>query len=516
MADATGRNGSDQLTPRRATLGSRMREQLAQTSISQPPQRIAFWSGHLCERGTDTALYDYADCAETELGMHAYVLYDITAADNFQGCVTRFATRFGDRLVGVSGFAGVDQVLEEAGITLLYLIKIVDDLKVLSRRVGVRNLVHAVFFADRPHGHVYARISPCVPLRTKGRTHDTPVPVVPHIVRRAVLVGPDLRAELGIPPDATVFGRHGGFETFDIPFVREIIVKIAHHAEALPNASSSGIYFLLMNTPPFCDPHPRVVHLAKTSDADRKAAFIRSCDAMIHARQGGESFGLAIAEFSSFNKPVITSKVHHDEHAARFHLDTLAERGLYYHDARSLAELLLGFDRLAASQRDWNCYRAFEPAPVMQIFRDVFLAADTSALAPTQYTQPSPKERELIAKMEDLDAQLSSTVRLPSEPEESFAAAVTDVRYACEQPTTGMRTFICVHRPYVYVRYAPSTCAGVAGKVMYDELIVSSAQRGAWVRLHHPQAKARWMLVTHPLIGELLRDTASVPKRSIA
>ena len=51
---------------------------------------------------------------------------------------------------------------------------------------------------------------------------------------------------------------------------------------------------------------------------------------MIHARQGGESFGLAIAEFSSFNKPVLTSSIHHDEGKARFHIDTLGEKVRVY------------------------------------------------------------------------------------------------------------------------------------------------------------------------------------------
>ena len=37
-----------------------------------------------------------------------------------------------------------------------------------------------------------------------------------------------------------------------------------------------------------------------------KEAFYRTCDAMLHARRDGETFGLAVAEFSVRNKPVIT------------------------------------------------------------------------------------------------------------------------------------------------------------------------------------------------------------------
>ena len=40
-------------------------------------------------------------------------------------------------------------------------------------------------------------------------------------------------------------------------------------------------------------------------DLNYKVKFINTCDAMIHARAMGETFGLAVAEFSKKNKPVI-------------------------------------------------------------------------------------------------------------------------------------------------------------------------------------------------------------------
>ena len=44
----------------------------------------------------------------------------------------------------------------------------------------------------------------------------------------------------------------------------------------------------------------------------------------------GETFGLAIAEFSVHNKPVLTSSVHISD--GRAHLDILGKKGLYYKD----------------------------------------------------------------------------------------------------------------------------------------------------------------------------------------
>ena len=38
-----------------------------------------------------------------------------------------------------------------------------------------------------------------------------------------------------------------------------------------------------------------------------KVRFIQTCDMMIHGRTVGETFGIAIGEFSFYNKPVMTN-----------------------------------------------------------------------------------------------------------------------------------------------------------------------------------------------------------------
>ena len=44
----------------------------------------------------------------------------------------------------------------------------------------------------------------------------------------------------------------------------------------------------------------------KIVEPELKVSFINTCDCMIHARTDGETFGLAIAEFSTLNKPIIS------------------------------------------------------------------------------------------------------------------------------------------------------------------------------------------------------------------
>ena len=341
--------------------------------------KIGFYSNHLCERGSEVALYDYADYAESLCGATAFILFDAQSKKNVPLVVDKFRARFGERVVALgeaSGFAprDIEPAIASRGITHCYIIKYghINEPPLHFFGKTVRTLVHAVFDATSPHGSVYARISPCVPwqVKVKPGRKSKPVPVVPHIVRPADRDGADLRAELGIPADATVFGRHGGEDTFSLPEARSAVLSVARQR--------GDIFFLLMNTRPVVHADgsaaPRnVIHLPPTADEARKAAFIRTCDAMLHARGDGETFGLAVAEFSAMNKPVLTSEAHTMHGAADFHLRALGDKALLYHDQASCVRRLLEFDRLAAKQKDWHAYRRFAPERVMAIFMQTFV-----------------------------------------------------------------------------------------------------------------------------------------------
>ncbi len=117
-----------------------------------------------------------------------------------------------------------------------------------------------------------------------------------------------MRSELKISEKAFVICRHGGMQTFDLPFV--------HHAvfDLLAKYSATQLEFIFLGTQVFenrdktvkSNAHPQIHHLGTNTSIEYKENFIASCDAMLHARHGGETFGLAVAEFSIRNKPVIT------------------------------------------------------------------------------------------------------------------------------------------------------------------------------------------------------------------
>jgi hypothetical protein len=88
---------------------------------------------------------------------------------------------------------------------------------------------------------------------------------------------------------------------------------------------------------------------------------------MLHARNEGESFGLACGEFSIRNKPVLTW----DQSRERNHIMILGDQGIYYHDIPSLTQLLV--DLVPQPDKNYNCYQDYTPEKVMQTFNEIYL-----------------------------------------------------------------------------------------------------------------------------------------------
>ncbi|PIE22272.1 MAG: hypothetical protein CSA62_13270 [Planctomycetota bacterium] len=313
--------------------------------------QLAFDAGHLNERGTDVALWDYAHYAETLLGHRSRILCpansDLSAFDKFRRRFSVFL--YDDPRDCQAALRDVDVYYR--------IVHGADFGEELLRPPEGRLVLHAVFEASAPRGDVYAAVSDWVACH-RG-TEGLEIPVVPHMISLPQVAG-DLRSELGIPPEAVVLGRHGGPMTFDLPFVH---VEVAAAVQRRPE-----LHFVFLNTAPFCPPHPRIHHLPTTTDLERKVRFIQSCDGMLHGRSDGESFGLSVGEFSVLNKPVITWLGGSDRH----HIDVLGSKGIYYRDGAELATIL---DKFEAKPGIYDAFsERFSPSAVMQRFAEVFLA----------------------------------------------------------------------------------------------------------------------------------------------
>lgn len=319
---------------------------------------IAFHTPTLTFRGSCVALMDYAKYNEQFLGNKSIIITARNAPpkDDDAMVFTWITNRF--ELLYYEDMDQLQSILTERKCDVLYCIKYGkrDALAALQPPPSCKVVVHCVFDLSEPHGDVYAGVSKSL-VDKFGATF----PFVPHMVEDPILNGPTLRTELGIPSSARVFGRHGGLDTFDLTFAKEVFSEVVR--------AYDDIYFVFLNAPVW-DDHPQIIYLPRTCDTNYKQAFIRTCDAMVVPETLGHSFGLSIAEFSVHSKPIL---VYNGPVWNTSHLDILGDKGLYFSTREQLVQLITSFDKCVYVGKDLNAYREFTPEKVMRQFQAVFI-----------------------------------------------------------------------------------------------------------------------------------------------
>jgi len=312
--------------------------------------RIIFHTPQIDVRGTSTAVYDYALYNEKLLENKSFIVYDNR---NKKKCdlkaILKFRRRF--QVFSYSSREELYNFLISKKCDIFYTIKygVKDDIIFPD----IKTVVHCVFDLSQPHGDVYAAVS-----ETLAKKYGKNL-FVPHMINLPFQSKEeDMREELGIPRECIVFGRHGGFDTFDLTFCRDIISEVAN---------KYNIYFLFMNTPKFVDNH-KVIFLDPIADMGEKLRFIQTCDAYLECGSLGHTMGLSMGEFSVKNKPIIAYKGPVWNTA---HYDILKDKAFYFHDRTEFKKILTTFQKIKGV--DLNCYKKFSPNRVMEIFEKIFL-----------------------------------------------------------------------------------------------------------------------------------------------
>lgn len=324
-------------------------------------KRVAFYQPFMNERGTCVAMYDYAHYNKILLNNESVFIYDSLDSRNETTGLNRIKQAFDIFDVECANYnnddprnrtSKIDKILQDQNIDYIYMCKSGYNDAVIPTKAKV--LVHVVGMVDpsHKHGDVWAYVSKF----SSAACSQNTLPYVPYMVSLPNIED-DIRAELNIPSDMVVIGRYGGMDTFD-PWAWPVIWEVL--------SKRKNIFFLFLNTPKAFD-HERVLHLPATSDIIYKTKFINSCDAMLHVRGNGETFGAACAEFSTRNKPIITD-IRSPE---RNHIDILQNRGIYFNSPQSLYEILMNFK--PNPNLNWNCYDDYTPENVMKIFDKEFL-----------------------------------------------------------------------------------------------------------------------------------------------
>ena len=348
---------------------------------------VSFFMRQFNERGTSVATYDYAKYNEELLGNKSYIIcftplknsnrtcglpneYESMDVDsNIRGSkekgsnkgslsvennsYNRFVCRF--EMIEIADITDMKWVIEKYDLDFFYTLASgeLDDIYQFgcSELWGkCKTIKHCVFNTEYPESDFHISISNAL-----NEKYHTNLVVIPHIVSLPEC-DEDLRDELDIPKDVIVLGRYGGKDEFNIPDTKQAIEDFLYH--------DPSVYFLFMNTFPFYD-HPNIIYLKGSLDPIYKVKFINTCDAMIHGREMGETFGLSIAEFSSKNKPVITCPCGDLEH-----IRILGDRAILYHNKDDLFDIFCHIRERIGVRTDWNAYSMFTPYKVMKLFQN--------------------------------------------------------------------------------------------------------------------------------------------------
>jgi len=310
---------------------------------------IGFHSEQLGVRGTEVAIYDYALNNEIILKNKSYIIApknsDLFTLEKFQEKFEVFL---------YNNFQEVEEFVQSKNIDAVYYIKYgFNDGKLLK---SCKNLVHTVFQSNDPHGDKYVFIAQWLSKKMTGDEEN----YVPHILSLPN-IEENYREYLQIPKDAIVFGRHGGFTEFDYEWTYPVIEKVARE--------NSNIYFVFLNTKPFCQPLPNIIHLEPLYDLETKTAFINTCDALLHGRKRGEIFSLTIGEFLCKDKAIISCPYGEDEG----HVVMLQDKGLWYTNPDELYQILTTFSPTYPTGYWKQLVEEYTPENVMNRFNQVFL-----------------------------------------------------------------------------------------------------------------------------------------------
>ena len=172
--------------------------------------KIALHDNSLSLRGTTVAIYDWAFWLREYLELQPIIMYDLHHPANDSDVVKKFENQF--PVFGYSDKSEIDQILDKNKCDYFFMEKGGKPDGIISN--VCKNLVNAISVCDESHihGDIFAMGS-----KWLSKITDYKIPYVPYIVHLPE-VEDNMRCELGIPEDALVLGRNGGWETFDLSY----------------------------------------------------------------------------------------------------------------------------------------------------------------------------------------------------------------------------------------------------------------------------------------------------------
>ena len=313
--------------------------------------KVGFYLRELNFRGIANSIFIFAKNNQTILKNKSIIFYNSTALDNKPEAIKEFKKKF--KTIKISNFNELEEINKKLKLDYVYFQRDGAKDEVVSNS---KNIIHAVFPQNpfQYHGSNYAFISKWLSKTcSNSKFPFAPLPV------RLLENNQNLRNKLKIPKNAKVFGYHGGETSFDLIFVRDVIKKVVEQ--------NKNIYFLFMNIKKFFK-HKKVIFIKGTFNQTQKVKFINTCDAMLHARSLGESFGLSCAEFAIKNKPILT----YGYCKQRAHFEICKNNIIPYYSYKDLNTKIVNFNK-NEKYNSGNLKNELSEKKTIKIFKAIFL-----------------------------------------------------------------------------------------------------------------------------------------------
>ena len=286
--------------------------------------KVGFYLRELNFRGIANSIFIYAKNNQTILKNKSIIFYNSTALDNKPEAIKEFKKKF--KTIKISSLSELEKINKNLKLDFIYFQRDGAKDEIVNNS---KNIIHAVFPQNpfQYHGSNYAFISKWLSKTCSNNKFPfAPLPV------QLIKNNQNLRNKLKIPKSAKVFGYHGGETSFDLIFVRDAIKKVVKE--------NKNIYFLFMNIRKFYN-HKKVIFIKGSFNQSQKVKFINTCDAMLHARSLGESFGLSCAEFAIKNKPILT----YGYCRQRAHFEICKNNIIPYYSYKDLNKKIINFNK---------------------------------------------------------------------------------------------------------------------------------------------------------------------------
>ena len=313
--------------------------------------KVGFYLRELNFRGIANSIFIYAKNNQTILKNKSIIFYNSTALDNKAEAIKEFKKKF--KTIKVSSLSELEKINKNLKLDYIYFQRDGAKDEIVNNS---KNIIHAVFPQNpfQYHGYNYAFISKWLSKTCSNNKFPfAPLPV--QLIKNNL----NLRNKLKIPKSAKVFGYHGGETSFDLIFVRDAIKKVVRE--------NKNIYFLFMNIKKFIN-HKRIIFIKGTFNQIQKVKFINTCDAMLHARSLGESFGLSCAEFAIKNKPILT----YGYCRQRAHFEICKDNIIPYYSYKDLKKKILNFNKNRKYNSN-NLQNELSEEKTIKIFKKILL-----------------------------------------------------------------------------------------------------------------------------------------------